>query len=384
MPVPIATTHKKGVGVAGATHAPLETAGPFARLQQLPKEGPDRINGGSQTSDAVQAAGASPAVAQQPAAVQQQSSPADAVQAAPAFAIETNGLSFTYPGIDGRPLPGAPTVVENMSVQLRPGSRCLLIGPNGAGKTSLLRILAGKHKVPESVVSVLGKSPFYATELTTSGDVAYIGGNWERDVAFAGYSVPLQGGFSAGEMINNVQGVAPERRERLMRVLDVVPSWNMNQVSDGQRRRVQICMGLLRPFKALFLDEVTTDLDVLGRADLMQFLQSECEEQGATIVYATHIFDGLEAWPTHLMYVADGKLQEFAPAERFPELQEGRLLELVEKWLRAEKAERQKRLAQQPKQKPAAAAQPWNNGFAAGTLTSTLKLAHSSNAVVRN
>ena len=39
---------------------------------------------------------------------------------------------------------------------------------------------------------MLGRPPFYATELTTSGDVAYIGGNWERDVAFAGYSVPLQ------------------------------------------------------------------------------------------------------------------------------------------------------------------------------------------------
>lgn len=62
----------------------------------------------------------------------------------------------------------------------------------GAGKTTLLRILAGKHKVPEAVVSVLGQPPFYATELTTSGAVGYIGGNWERDVAFAGYSVPLQ------------------------------------------------------------------------------------------------------------------------------------------------------------------------------------------------
>lgn len=41
----------------------------------------------------------------------------------------------------------------------------------------------------------------------------------------------------------------------------------------------------------------------------MAFLESECKDVGATIVYATHIFDGLEAWPTHLMYLADGKLQ---------------------------------------------------------------------------
>lgn len=36
-------------------------------------------------------------------------------------------------------------------------------------------------------------------------------------------------------------------------------------MSDGQRRRVQICVGLLRPFKVLLLDEITVDLDVLGR-----------------------------------------------------------------------------------------------------------------------
>jgi ABC-type uncharacterized transport system ATPase subunit len=54
--------------------------------------------------------------------------------------------------------------------------------------------------------------------------------------------------------------------------------------------------------QVLLLDEITVDLDVLARADLITFLRSECEEAGATIVYATHIFDGLESWPTHMVY----------------------------------------------------------------------------------
>lgn len=44
-------------------------------------------------------------------------------------------------------------------------------------------------------------------------------------------------------------GVDPARKERLIRVLDIDPNWRMHQVSDGQRRRVQICVGLMRPFK---------------------------------------------------------------------------------------------------------------------------------------
>lgn len=59
--------------------------------------------------------------------------------------------------------------------------------------------------------------------------------------------------------------------------------------------------------QVLLLDEITVDLDVLGRADLMRFLVEECDSRGATIIYATHIFDGLEFWPSHVAYVARGK-----------------------------------------------------------------------------
>lgn len=144
-------------------------------------------------------------------------------------------------------------------------------------------------------------------------------------------------------MLNSLPGIDPARRDRLIDVLDIDPAWRMHLVSgagccpdwhalcwllslplcmgcwglaikkryvlpvyltrslltcclvgslvtlyicaDGQRRRVQIAMGLLKPFKVLLLDEITVDLDVLGRADLMTFLRDECRERGATIIY---------------------------------------------------------------------------------------------------
>jgi CCR4-NOT complex subunit CAF16 len=95
----------------------------------------------------------------------------------------------------------------------------------------------------------------------------------------------------------------------------------MHQVSDGQRRRVQLVVGLLRPFKVLLLDEVTVDLDVLGRAELMRFLREECEgPRKAAVVYCTHIFEGLESWPTHVAYVAGGEMRALAEAASVPEL----------------------------------------------------------------
>jgi len=147
------------------------------------------------------------------------------------------------------------------------------VGPNGAGKTTLLKVLGGKHMIPEGAVKVLGRPPFHDMDLTTSGALSYVGGNWERDIAFAGYSIPLAGDFPASQMIDSVPGVDPKRKERIIKVMGVNPKWRMHRVSDGQRRRVQICVGLLREFKVLLLDEITVDLDVVGRASLMRFLR---------------------------------------------------------------------------------------------------------------
>ena len=60
--------------------------------------------------------------------------------------------------------------------------------------------------------------------------------------------------------------------------------------------------------QVLLLDEITVDMDVVGRLDLLAFFEQECAERGASIVYATHIFDGLESWITHLAYVENGRL----------------------------------------------------------------------------
>lgn len=100
-------------------------------------------------------------------------------------------------------------------------------------------------------------------------------------------SLRIQGDFPASKMLNGLPGIDAERRAKLIEVLDIDPNWRMHTVSDGQRRRVQICLGLLKPFDVLLLDEITVDLDVLGRADLMQFLKEECQQRGATILYVS-------------------------------------------------------------------------------------------------
>jgi CCR4-NOT complex subunit CAF16 len=81
---------------------------------------------------------------------------------------------------------------------------------------------------------------------------------------------------------------------------------------------VQICLGLLKPYRVLLCDEITVDLDVCARVDLLAFFKRETEQRGATIIYATHIFDGMDAWPTHVAYVERGVLKRAGRAADVP------------------------------------------------------------------
>ena len=94
------------------------------------------------------------------------------------------------------------------------------------------------------------------------------------------------------------------------------------------------------------MDEITVDMDVLGRQELLAFFARECELRGATIVYATHIFDGLEAWVTHVAYLEDGALKVGGARSLLPGLARGeKLLRAVEAWLRGERDARHAREA---------------------------------------
>jgi CCR4-NOT complex subunit CAF16 len=64
----------------------------------------------------------------------------------------------------------------------------------------------------------------------------------------------------------------------LMELLEVEWDWCIYRLSDGQRRRVQLLLGLAKKKELLLLDEVTTDLDVVARQNLLNFLKEESEQ----------------------------------------------------------------------------------------------------------
>ncbi|KAI9747806.1 MAG: CCR4-NOT regulatory complex component [Lichina confinis] len=197
----------------------------------------------------------------------------------------------------------------------------------------MLRLLSGKRLAPAGSITINGLDPF-KENLT---GITYLGLEWVLNpIVRSDISVPT--------LLASVGGDAyPARRDELVRILDVDLRWHLHAVSDGERRRVQLVMGLLRPWDILLLDEVTVDLDLLSRRRFLEWLKTETETEAEsdtgtvmrrgsssngeqaprrrkpTVVYASHIMDGLSEWPTHLVHMALGRVKQWGTTSTWTE-----------------------------------------------------------------
>ncbi|KAI9189810.1 CCR4-NOT regulatory complex component [Blastocladiella emersonii ATCC 22665] len=244
----------------------------------------------------------------------------DATQnpAAAGAAIHTNSLTFSY---------GGPNILRGLKLTVPKGARCLLgtVPAGGGGRLSRRFDL----RLVRDEVLVNGQHAYF----NTPDGITYLGPEWvqnpvtKRDVKVS----TLLESHSAADY--------PERLAALMHLLEIDPTWRTHEISDGQRRRVQLLLGLIRPFDVALLDEVTVDLDVLARRNLLDFLRRECEERGCTVVYCTHIFDGMGNWPTHVAHLRHGEIMSMTPFDQLiaeanlPPSFDSPLLQIVEKWL---------------------------------------------------
>jgi CCR4-NOT complex subunit CAF16 len=224
--------------------------------------------------------------------------------------VSIKNLNFSYDK-------GKPNLV-GLDCVIQPNSKIILVGANGAGKSTLLRILTGQ------IFMGLDHDEFDINGNQKPNDqangVAYLGGTWKRRrTGFEGMC-PYTMDCAASEMMEKWQHQNLERRDELVRVLGINLDWRMHECSDGQRKKIRIMIKLLRPFQLCIIDEFAADLDIFSRSRFFDYLSRECAQRGASVLYATHIFDQADSWATHIAYMQLNKvlspiyqLETFAP-----------------------------------------------------------------------
>jgi len=212
-------------------------------------------------------------------------------------AIVVDGLEKTY-GKDTRALDG-------MTFSVPEGQVFGLLGPNGAGKSTTVRILVTLSTADAGAASVAGHD-VRREPVAVRRTIGYVPQASGIDGAATGLeNLVLQGrlqGMGGGDL---------ERRARdLLELfsLDAKADSLVRTYSGGQKRRLDVAMGLVHRPRVLFLDEPTTGLDPEARAAMWDELARLATSEQLTILLTTHYLEEADRLAERVAIVADGKV----------------------------------------------------------------------------
>ncbi|MFE4591857.1 ABC transporter ATP-binding protein [Streptomyces laurentii] len=213
--------------------------------------------------------------------------------------IDASGLSRTFHTRQG----GTVEAVRGIDLTVRPGEIVGLLGPNGAGKTTTLRMLSTLLPPTGGAATIAGhdllRDPVGVRRAI--GYVAQSGGVDPQETVRS--ELVIQGrlyGLTRAEAAARAAGVAAD-----LDLTDLLDR-GTTALSGGQRRRLDIALGLVHRPTLLFLDEPTTGLDPGSRAALWALVRRLRDEHGTTVVLTTHYLDEADALADRLVVVDGG------------------------------------------------------------------------------
>jgi ABC-2 type transport system ATP-binding protein len=220
-------------------------------------------------------------------------------------AIETTGLSKTFETRAGR----AEAVVD-VTFQVSPGEVVGLLGPNGAGKTTTMRMLSTLEPPTRGSATVAGHDLLRDARKVRGaiGLVAQSGGT--RPIATARDELLLQA------RVHRLPAPA-EQAQAMIETFDLADIADRPTItlSGGQRRRLDLAIGLIHSPAVLFLDEPTASLDPTSRAGLWQHIRILRRRAATTIGLSTHHLDEADALCDRVLILDHGRLvAEDSPA----------------------------------------------------------------------
>jgi ABC-2 type transport system ATP-binding protein len=215
--------------------------------------------------------------------------------------IEVKGLTKSY---------GDVHAVRGIDLNIEQGEIFSILGPNGAGKTTTVEILEGFRTRDSGTVSVLGFDP------NTRGHQSR---EWRNKIGIVLQTSADAGDLTVFETINHFHGYYSNPRD----VDEVINSVGLKEkehslirnLSGGQRRRLDVALGIIGNPELIFLDEPTTGFDPEARRAFWSLIKS-LRSDGATIVLTTHYLDEAEALADRVAVINRGLIVEIStPAD---------------------------------------------------------------------
>jgi ABC-2 type transport system ATP-binding protein len=210
-------------------------------------------------------------------------------------AIEVRGLRKVY---------GGRVVVDGLDLVIERGECFALLGPNGAGKTTTIEILEGFRRRDDGEVRILGHDPIKPLR------------SWRARIGVVGQTIGAPLDLTVTEAVHHFAAYHARPRDTAELIAAVGLSdkagTRIPDLSGGQRRRLDVALGIQGRPELLFLDEPTTGLDPGARRQFWTLIEG-LRSEGTTVLLTTHYLDEAAHLADRVAVIANGRLLEVAP-----------------------------------------------------------------------
>ena len=203
---------------------------------------------------------------------------------------------------------GTKDVLHGVSFAVERGEVVTLLGPNGAGKTTIIEILEGFRGRSGGEVEVLGSDPATADEA------------WRAQVGIVLQSWRDHGKWRVRQLLHHLgeyyRPYATAERARPRDVVDLIEVVGLREqagqriatLSGGQRRRLDVAIGLIGRPELLFLDEPTAGFDPEARRDFHDVVRGLSDDEETTVFLTTHDLDEAAKLADRIIILARGRI----------------------------------------------------------------------------
>jgi ABC-2 type transport system ATP-binding protein len=195
--------------------------------------------------------------------------------------------------------------VDGINLTVARGELVALLGPNGAGKSTTLRMLTTLIPPTSGSAEVAGFD-VVRRQRDVRLRIGYIGQGNGAGHSQRGRDELISQGRAYGMGVKAARARAAELIDSLG--LGEVADRTVSTLSGGQRRRLDIAMGLIHAPELLFLDEPSTGLDPQNRANLQEHIVRLRAEHGTTVVLTTHYLDEADSMAERVIVIDHGKV----------------------------------------------------------------------------
>lgn len=238
--------------------------------------------------------------------------------------IHARGLEQTFQTGKGKKAKEV-HAVDGVDLEVAEGEVVGFLGPNGAGKTTTLRMLTTLLRPTSGTATVAGYDVVKESEQVrrSIGYVSQAGGTFSQ--ARAGEEV-----MDHGMLYGRSRAQVEKRGRELFDQLQLDGLWERmpKDMSGGQKRRLDIAMGLIHDPTLVFLDEPTTGLDPQARANLWEHIGDLRRRRGATVFLTTHYLDEADALSDRILIIDQGRIVAADTAENLKAQVSGDLVDL--------------------------------------------------------